>query len=161
MGPRLFRVGLTIRRQLPRATAAASSTPLSYYMDLLCGLPMAQTMLSLSLYDESSKRVQTQLLPSHSKTTTTTTTQSPSHHHHHFRPEDLNDYEEFYAKMAEIRIHVLDVLLRPILLPSTTATTTTPSWKDDVHRWNWNVRILKWVRQELLVAKYGPLVKVR
>lgn len=130
MAPRLFRVGIALRNHFPRST--------SYTYDFFCGLPMAQTMLSLKLYDESTKRVAQQQQQ-----------QSTADPHH-----DPDERFDLYASMAiKTRLKVLQEHLRPALTPNNL-------WSD-VHQWNWNLRILKWVRQEVLIAKYGPLVKVR
>jgi hypothetical protein len=42
--------------------------------------------------------------------------------------------------------------LRPALIPN-------DRWSDAM-KWRWNSRVLKWARQEFVVSKYGPEVKV-
>ena len=54
--------------------------------------------------------------------------------------------------IAQLRVQVLEDQLRPVLFPE-------EKWSD-VFKWRWNARVVKWVRKEFLVAKYGPEVKV-
>lgn len=145
IGPALFRTGLSTRNLLALAVSPNSSdTP---YLDLLCGIPYSQKLLSLSVYDESARvvskfkeasRVEKALDATYDALFGSNTS-----------PEEQAQVEQ---SIADIRLEVLEEQLRPALLPN-------EQW-GDVLQWKWNPRIMKWLRQELLVAKYGPRVKV-
>ena len=138
MAPRLFRAGLFARHRLTtyfikqfEATATYHQRYNNTTLDILCGLPLAQRLTSLVLYEKSREYI---------------------------HPND--DYDT----MVQKRLHILNETMRPIFLSpardSKTATTTSTTTQDsDISHWKDNVYVLKWLREQTLLARYGPLVK--
>jgi hypothetical protein len=138
MGPRLFRAGLLVRHRLTtyfikplEATANYHQQHKNSTLDILCGLPIAQRLTSLVLYERSREYI------------------------------DANDD---YNTMVQKRLHILNETLRPIFLSPTTGSKTAATASLTAHEaaiahWKDNVYVLKWLREQTLLARYGPLVK--
>eukprot|EP00934_Nitzschia_sp_Nitz4_P000433 Nitzschia sp. Nitz4//scaffold279_size24496//16175//17824//NITZ4_008383-RA/size24496-augustus-gene-0.8-mRNA-1//1//CDS//3329545400//433//frame0 len=145
MGSAMFRTGLSLRNVLAMAVAPrAGDTP---YLDLWCGIPYSQKLLSLSVYDESAR-----VVTKHKEASSVEKALDATYDAlFGGAPPSAAEIAESQRSIAELRLGVLDEHLRPALLPN-------EQW-GDVLQWMWNPRIMKWARQEFLVAKYGPRVK--
>ena len=106
----------------------------NYYWDSLCGLALAQRLTSICVYEQSRKRASASggAGAGSSGTTTSASTGTTS---------------TTATSGPNHRLQVLQDIVAPAI--------------SNVEQWQWNVRFLKWLRQEVLVAKYEPNVKVR
>ena len=166
IGPALFRNGVRARNFLLRGGGRGAIAPgqrssmiaspslsssSSYYLDLLCLIPYAQKLISLTVYDKSQKAVSAH----YSSQSSSSDSRIESTYNALFGnvtpTTPTNDDGDDKTTVSELRVRVLDENLRPALLPN-------DRWSD-VAYWKWNLRILKWARMEFLVSKYGPDVK--
>lgn len=176
IGPTLFRVGLRTRNWLAATagsttigarsgtdTSSSQSVSGNYhitpYMDLFCGITTAQKLLSLSIYDESSHAV-LQFKRTHASPNRVEKTLDDTYDALFgklFQKQKQSEEEQLLSRaqmdreVVRLRLQVLDEQLRPVLVPN-------DRWSD-VLEWKFNPRILRWVRKEFLIAKYGPMVQ--
>lgn len=161
------------RRPGASASASLSENENTPMLDMMLLIPTAQKLVSLAVYDESSDAVtkyyrqqQQEQQQRQSKmtsmdatveslsmgfkkqrnkrqqatsTTTTTTTSS-------------SDATDWPTKVSELRLQVLSGKIRPALIPNDV-------WSDVWQYWKFYPHMIKWIRQEFLISKYGPYIK--
>jgi hypothetical protein len=145
VGPVLFRTGLTTRNALLQLRNTQPTVNDSPYLDLFCLIPYAQKLISLAVYDESARVVSRFKDKSRMDQALDSTYDA-------LFGQSKQDQAREQASISELRVQVLDDQLRPALIPN-------DRWSDAM-KWRWNSRVLKWARQEFVVSKYGPEVKV-
>jgi hypothetical protein len=141
IGPLLMRTGLSARQAFLRGQARDS-----HYLDMLFLVRYAQKLISLEIYDESSNVV-TKFKKQ------TRVDKFVDNTFDRMFGTNVDEERMKKASIAELRVEVLADNLRPALI-------NNEVWSD-VMKWRLNFRVIKWARQEFLISKYGPEVKVR
>jgi hypothetical protein len=141
IGPLLMRTGLSARQAFLRGQVRDS-----HYLDMLFLVRYAQKLISLEVNDESARVVtkfKKQTKVDHIVDTA----------FDRMFGTNVDEERMKKASIAELRVEVLEDNLRPALI-------NNEVWSD-VMKWRLNFRVIKWARQEFLISKYGPEVKVR
>jgi hypothetical protein len=136
-----MRTGLSARQSFLRGQVSDS-----HYLDMLFFVRYAQKLISLEVNDESA-RVVTKFKKQ------TKVDQFVDNTFDRMFGTNVDEERMKKASIAELRVEVLEDNLRPALI-------NNEVWSD-VMKWRFNFRVIKWARQEFLISKYGPEVKVR
>ena len=141
IGPLLMRTGLSARQAFLRGQVRDS-----HYLDMLFLVRYAQKLISLEVNDESS-RVVTKFKKQNR------VDQFVDNTFDRMFGTNVDEERMKKASIAELRVEVLEDNLRPALI-------NNEVWSD-VMKWRLNFRVIKWARQEFLISKYGPEIRVR
>ncbi|KAG7350705.1 hypothetical protein IV203_010065 [Nitzschia inconspicua] len=156
IGPPLFRTGLSLRNKLvPRNP----NTINNYWIDMLFLIPYSQKLLSLAIYEETKVQIDS-FRRQRFDAMAATDFYNDKDDRHDKEVQDLQTTlrnatvdASATVQMAEIRTKVLNDILRPSLLP-------TETWGNDIENsWRYNIRLVAWIRKEILLAKYGPFIQ--
>ena len=156
ISPSLLKWGLAARNGILGLRGGTNPPQHTPYLDAACGIPLAQKLLSLTIYDLSAATVarhrRSTAARSVEKALDTTYDALFGLGANSVDTDESSTGESKQQKsLANLRVEVLEETLRPILLPN-------ELW-DDVERWRDYPRLLAWVRREFLIAKHGPSVK--
>ncbi|KAL3921357.1 MAG: hypothetical protein SGILL_002786, partial [Bacillariaceae sp.] len=151
IGPSLFRTGLSLRNRLTRPETASS-----YALDMIFLLPYSQKLLSLAIYEESKIRMtafQKKIAESAANEDVFEAIEDPtSDSKLKTASAKITSAVSHTEQLSEIRMDVFNGVLRPSLLP-------TEQWGRDVEEaWRYKIRLVAWLRTELIIAKYGPFL---
>ena len=137
-----MRTGLSARQAFLRSQAGRDS----HYLDMIFLVRYAQKLISLEVNDESS-RVVTKFKKQNR------VDQFVDNTFDRMFGTNVDEERMKKASIAELRVEVLEDNLRPALI-------NNEVWSD-VMKWRLNFRVIKWARQEFLISKYGPEIRVR
>lgn len=138
LGPVLLRNGIKARYAM--AGGIMKDDTLA---DALCFIPFAQKLITSEVYFESKAAIQAAVRKEKSLYSADAVKMSSK-----VGPENITIDS---LQEASIRLRIFEQYLRPALV-------SNEQWSD-IRLWQFHSRILKWVRTEFLLAKYGPSLR--
>jgi hypothetical protein len=138
LGPVLLRYGIKARYAMAGGIMRDNTLA-----DAVCFIPFAQKLIATEVYFESKAAIQAAARNAKLKSSVDAAQSSPKVSSNNTTADALDE--------ASIRLRVLEQFLRPALI-------SNEQWSD-IHLWQFHSRILKWVRTEFLLAKYGPSLR--